>query len=290
MSPAACPPLLFPDADVTTRLKSSSRGRSARRWAVQAKAPSVAPGTRPAPCRPLRRPPSCTAPQPPRSTVGSWPPSSDGARPGERAAARFVVKMSCEEIAVCAVRLRENLCLYFEDDELECDAFCKEKTIKRFFRNVNSQLLVVHPDLNVAAFEDVTDQEVKSGSGMYFSIHCYKTTSPSEGMPVAFSVQVEDKSYYMCCEKEHGKMVIRFKEGEVPKDIPGESNIIFFKKTFTSCSSKAFKFEYSLEQGMFLAFEEEDSLRKLILKKLPREDEVDETTKFVTSHNERHIL
>jgi len=41
---------------------------------------------------------------------------------------------------------------------------------------------------------------------------------------------------------------------------------------------------------MFLAFEEEDSLRKLILKKLPREDEVDETTKFVTSHNERHNL
>ncbi|POI35848.1 hypothetical protein CIB84_000400 [Bambusicola thoracicus] len=196
--------------------------------------------------------------------------------------------MSCEEIAVCAVRLRENLCLYFE--ELECDAFCKDKTIKRFFRNVNSQLLVVRPDLNVAAFEDVTDQEVKSGSGMYFDIHCYKTTAPSAGLPVAFSVQVEDKSYYMCCEKEHGKMVVRFREGEVPKDIPGESNIIFFKKTFTSCSSKAFKFEYSLEQGMFLAFEEEDSLRKLILKKLPREDEVDETTKFVTSHNERHNL
>lgn len=42
---------------------------------------------------------------------------------------------------------------------------------------------------------------------------------------------------------------------------------------------------------MFLAFEEEDSLRKLILKKLPREDEVDETTKItLTSHNERYNL
>lgn len=69
-------------------------------------------------------------------------------------------------------------------------------------------------------------------------------------------------------------------EGEVPKEIPGESNVIFFKKTFTSCSSRAFKFEYSLEQGMFLAFEEEGGLRKLILKKLSREDEVDETTKI----------
>lgn len=202
------------------------------------------------------------------------------------------VKMSCELMVVCAVQLGENLCLYFaDDDELECDAFSKEKTLHRFLRNVNSQVLVVQPDLNLAAFEDVTDQEMKSGSGMNFYMHCYKTTTPSAGMPVAFSVQVEDKSYYMCCEEEHGKMIVRFREGEVPKDIPGESNIIFFKKTFTSYSSKAFKFEYSLERGMFLAFEEEDSLRKLILKKLPREDEVDETTKItLTSHNERHNL
>ncbi|GAB0199715.1 interleukin-18 [Grus japonensis] len=99
-------------------------------------------------------------------------------------------------------------------------------------------------------------------------------------MPVAFSVQVEDKTYYMCCEKECGKMIVRFREGEVPKEIPGESNVIFFKKTFTSCSTRAFKFEYSLEQGMFLAFEEEGCLRKLILKKLSKEDEVDETMKI----------
>ncbi|NXE23370.1 IL18 protein, partial [Ardeotis kori] len=188
------------------------------------------------------------------------------------------VKMSGEEILVCAVQLGKNFCLYFAG--LECDAFCKEKILHRVLRNVNSQLLVVRPDLNMAAFEDVTDQEMKSGNGVYFNIHCYKTTTPSAGMPVAFSIQVEDKSYYMCCEKECGKMIVRFREGEVPKEIPGESNIIFFKKTFTSCSSRAFKFEYSLEQGMFLAFEEEGCLRKLILKKLSREDEVDETTKM----------
>ncbi|NXK25726.1 IL18 protein, partial [Arenaria interpres] len=188
------------------------------------------------------------------------------------------VKMSCEEILVCPIQLGENFCLYFAG--LECDAFCKEKILHKFLRNVNSQLLVVRPDLNMAAFEDVTDQEMRSGNGMHFNIHCYKTTTPSAGMPVAFSVQVEDKSYYMCCEKECGKMIVRFREGEVPVDIPGESNVIFFKKTFTSCSSRAFKFEYSLEKGMFLAFEEEGSLRKLILKKLSREDEVDETMKI----------
>ncbi|NXW01168.1 IL18 protein, partial [Fregetta grallaria] len=188
------------------------------------------------------------------------------------------VKMSGEEILVYAVQLGENFCLYFAG--LECDAFCKEKTLQEVLRNVNSQLLVVRPDLNMAAFEDVTDQEMKSGNGMHFNVHYYKTTTPSAGMPVAFSVQVEDKSYYMCCEKECGKMIVRFREGEVPKEIPGESNVIFFKKTFTPCSTRAFKFEYSLEQGMFLAFEEEGGLRKLILKKLSKEDEVDETTKI----------
>ncbi|KAM6295739.1 interleukin-18 [Aegotheles albertisi] len=186
--------------------------------------------------------------------------------------------MSGEAILVYAMQLGKNSCLYFEG--LECDAFCKEKILHRVLRNVNSQLLVVRPDLNIAAFEDVTDQEMQSGTGMHFSIHCYKTTTPSAGMPVAFSVQVEDKSYYMCCEEECGKMMVRFKEGEIPKEFPGESNVIFFKKTFTSCSSRAFKFEYSLVQGMFLAFEEEGGLRKLILKKLPREDEVDETMKI----------
>lgn len=48
--------------------------------------------------------------------------------------------------------------------ELECDALCKERTLHRVLRNVNSQLLVVRPDLNVAAFEDVTDQEMQSGN------------------------------------------------------------------------------------------------------------------------------
>uniref|UniRef100_A0A8C5TE94 Interleukin-18 n=1 Tax=Malurus cyaneus samueli TaxID=2593467 RepID=A0A8C5TE94_9PASS len=152
--------------------------------------------------------------------------------------------------------------------ELECDALCKEKTLHRVLRNVNSQLLV-----------DVTDQEMQSGKGMHFKIHFYKTTTPSAGMPVAFSVKVEDKSYYMCCEKECGEMIVRFKEGEVPEEIPDESNIIFFKTTFSSCCSKAFKFEYSLERGMFLAFEEDGYLRKLTLKKLPK-DEVDETMKI----------
>ncbi|NWI66156.1 IL18 protein, partial [Todus mexicanus] len=187
-------------------------------------------------------------------------------------------KMSDEDILVHAVKLGENFCLYFEG--LECDALSKEKMLYRYLRNVNSQLLVVRPDLNIAAFEDVTDQEMKCGNGMHFTIHCYKTTTPSAGMPVAFSVQVADKSYYMCCEKEYGNMIVRFREGEVPKDIPKENNTIFYKKTFTSCCSTAFKFEYSLEQGMFLAFEEEGSLRKLILKKQSREDEVDETMKI----------
>ncbi|NXU40311.1 IL18 protein, partial [Drymodes brunneopygia] len=195
------------------------------------------------------------------------------------------VKMSAEEILVCPVELGKNFCLYFDEfcsvvpAELECDAFCKERTLAQVLRNVNSQLLVVRPDLNVAAFEDVTDQEMRSGPGMHLSIHYYNTSTPIAGRAVAFSVQVKDKSYYMCCERECGEMIVKFKEGEVPKEIPGESNIIFFRKTFTSCCSRAFKFESSTERGMFLAFEEEGCLRKLVLKRLSK-DEVDETMKM----------
>uniref|UniRef100_A0A8B9M9E8 Interleukin-18 n=1 Tax=Accipiter nisus TaxID=211598 RepID=A0A8B9M9E8_9AVES len=196
---------------------------------------------------------------------------------------------SCLLTHKCFVsKIFDPLC-YNISTGLECDAFCKEKILHRVLRNVNSQLLVVRPDLNMAAFEDVTDQEMKSGNGMHFNIHYYKTTTPSAGMPVAFSVQVEDKTYYMCCEKEGGKMIVRFREGEVPKEIPGESNVIFFKKTFTSCSSRAFKFEYSLEQGMFLAFEEEGSLRKLILKKLSREDESERKSQPIIYFNRLKI-
>ncbi|NXU51912.1 IL18 protein, partial [Turnix velox] len=161
---------------------------------------------------------------------------------------------------------------------LECDAFCHEKFFHIYLRNANSQLLVMRPDSDDAGFENVTDHEIKKDTGMNFDMHYYKTTKPSEGMPVAFSVKVDDKNYYMCCEEESGKMIVRFKEGQVPKDISGDSNIIFFKREFNS--TKEFKFEYSLEQGMFLAFEPEGIYRKLILKKLSREDEVDETTKI----------
>ncbi|KFO82781.1 Interleukin-18, partial [Cuculus canorus] len=190
-------------------------------------------------------------------------------------------KMCSEEILMCAVQLGDNFCLYFADDDgLECDAFCKEKILNGFLRNVNSQLLVVRPDLNVAAFEDVTDQEMKAGTQFPDRCCTHHTVSLIQMCFCSLHIQVEDKNYYMCCEKECGKMIVRFREGEVPKDIPGKSNVIFFQKPFTSCCSRAFKFEYSLEKGMFLAFEEEGCLRKLILKKLPREDEVDETTKI----------
>ncbi|XP_025896824.1 interleukin-18 isoform X1 [Nothoprocta perdicaria] len=197
--------------------------------------------------------------------------------------------MSCEDIIpVCAVQLGENFCLYFAG--LECDALAEEQIFQhRVFRNEYRQLLVFRPDLQLAAFENVTDQEMKCGSGMHFNIHCFKTTTPSAGMPVAFSIQIQDKNYYMCCEEEEiGKPIVQFKEGKVPTDIPQESNFIFFKKTFTSCSSQAFKFEYALKQGMFLAFEKEGCLRKLILKKMSSEDEVDETMKFNLNQNESY--
>ncbi|NXO01380.1 IL18 protein, partial [Rhinopomastus cyanomelas] len=190
------------------------------------------------------------------------------------------VKMSSEEVHMYTVKLGDNFCLYFE--ELECDAFCKSNTLSKVLRNVHSQLLVVRPDLNEAAFENMTDHEMETGNGTSLDVHYYdsSTDTPPAGKPVAFTIRVKNKCYYMCCEEECGKMIVRFREGEVPTLIPDKSNAIFFRTKFTSSSPTAYKFEYSLEQGMFLAFEEEGNLRKLILKKVATEDEVDETMKM----------
>lgn len=65
--------------------------------------------------------------------------------------------------------------------ELECDALCKERTLHRVLRNVNSQLLVVRPDLNLAAFEDVTDQEMQSGNFHVETITTALLLHPSGG-------------------------------------------------------------------------------------------------------------
>ncbi|XP_014376801.1 interleukin-18 isoform X2 [Alligator sinensis] len=191
-------------------------------------------------------------------------------------------KMTCKDVLVFPVQFGENLELYFEE-ALECDSLRKENCIcQQVFRNINSQVLVVRSDSNVGVFESAADQEVKCGSGMLFTIHYYSETGiPETGPAVAFSVQAGSKTYCMYCTNESGKRMVRFREGEPPKNVEDKIiDIVFIQKLFTPGDSMSFKFESLLMPGYFLAFAEEDSLMKLILKSCESGDEVDETMKI----------
>ncbi|XP_067421527.1 interleukin-18 [Emydura macquarii macquarii] len=199
------------------------------------------------------------------------------------------VKMSCAEIRVFAVAFGEDFDLYFSDDEgLECDYWKKERSLgHQVFRNISNDVLMVHPEPKndvTPVFEHMADQEMKPGCGVHFTLHYYKDYTFEEGLPVAFSVLVENKTYSMYCTNDGGEKIIRFREEEVPTEIlDNSSDIIFIQKSFSPTNTKAFKFESSLMKGYFLAFKEENNLRKLILKQCKNEDQVDEFTKITVS-------
>uniref|UniRef100_A0A8C8VM54 Interleukin 18 n=1 Tax=Pelusios castaneus TaxID=367368 RepID=A0A8C8VM54_9SAUR len=193
--------------------------------------------------------------------------------------------MSCEEIRVFAVGFEGNCDLYFTDDEgLECDYWKKECSLgHQIFRNISNDVLMVrpHPENNMTpVFEKMTDQEMQPGCGVHFTLHYYKDYNISEeGLPVAFSVLVENKTYSMYCTNDGAEKIIQFREEVVPREIlDNSSDIIFIQKSFSPTNTKAFKFESSLMRGYFLAFKEENNLRKLILKECQKEDQVDEVT------------
>ncbi|XP_074833205.1 interleukin-18 isoform X1 [Carettochelys insculpta] len=173
-----------------------------------------------------------------------------------------------------------------EDEGLECDYWKKEHSLQQqIFRNTSNQVLVVRPGPGndvMTAFEFLADQEIKAESGVNFTIHYYKDYSLDEGLAVAFSIRVENKTYCMYCAHEGGRNIIRFKEKEVPREIlENSSDIIFIQKSISPTNTKAFKFESSLMRRYFLAFQKEENLSKLILKQC--EDEVDQSTHIMVS-------
>lgn len=89
------------------------------------------------------------------------------------------------------------------------------------------------------------------------------------------------KSWVMSLTWELICVLALFQEGEPPKDIEDQIiDIVFIQKLFTPGDSMSFKFESLLMPGYFLAFAEEGSLMKLILKSCESGDEVDETMKI----------
>ncbi|XP_075765556.1 interleukin-18 [Pelodiscus sinensis] len=198
--------------------------------------------------------------------------------------------MSCSEIRMLALGFVDNsFDFYFEDEEgLECDYWKQAHSLKyQVFRNISNQVLIVRPGLGndiTPAFEPMADQEMKADSGVHFTIHYYKDYSFEEGLPVVFSVLVDNKTYCMYCTQEGGEKIIRFREEVVPKEIlENSSDIIFIQKSISSIDTRAFKFESSLMRGHFLAFQHVQNLNKLILKQCKNEDQVDESIHILVS-------
>ncbi|XP_034610463.1 interleukin-18 [Trachemys scripta elegans] len=195
--------------------------------------------------------------------------------------------MSCEEIRVFAVTFGQDSDLYFADDEgLECDYWKKANYAlqHQIFRNISNQVLMVRPgpeNAVMSVFEPMTDQEMTPGCGVHFTIHYYEDNRFEEGMSVAFSILVENKTYCMYCTHEGGEKTVRFREEEVPREIlENSSDIIFIQKSVSPTDTQAFKFESSLMRGYFLAFQKVENLSKLILKRCD-EDYVDESTHII---------
>ncbi|KAM9113990.1 interleukin-18 [Pangshura tecta] len=191
--------------------------------------------------------------------------------------------MSCEEIRVFAVKFGQDFDLYFAgNSRLECDYWKAAISLQdQIFRNISNQILMVRPgpeNAVMSVFEPMTDEEMTPGCGVHFTIHYYKDNRLEDGMSVAFSIQVENKTYCMYCTHEGGEKTVRFREEVVPKEIlANSSDIIFIQKSISPTDTKAFKFESSLMRGYFLAFQKGENLSKLILKQCD-EDQVDEST------------
>ncbi|XP_050777798.1 interleukin-18 isoform X1 [Gopherus flavomarginatus] len=237
---------------------------------------------------------AASSPPPAVSMRSALPASSRAALPSPPFAAHCApdsaaggrVKMSCEEIRVFAVKFGQDFDLYFAgNSRLECDYWKEVFPLQhQIFRNVSNQVLVVRlgPENNVmSVFESMTDQEMIAGCGVHFNIHYYRDNRLEDGMSVAFSILVENKTYCMYCTHEGGEKIVRFREEVVPKEIlENSSDIIFIQKSISPTDTQAFKFESSLMRGYFLAFQKGEDFSKLILKRCD-EDQVDETTHII---------
>ncbi|XP_048368330.1 interleukin-18-like isoform X2 [Sphaerodactylus townsendi] len=207
------------------------------------------------------------------------------------------------EVGADQVRAKKNgapirmFPLYFEDDGtlcfqgLEPDSWRRSKQCSdlQIFRNVENYILIVKlgsPENQMAVFEHMTDKDKNDESGIRFTIHRYDDTVP-RGMTVALSTRKDKKTHFLCAKKQaNGELRVVFQERTIPETISGDrSEIIFFQIPFSEGDNKFFKFESTLQRGYFLAFDpgEGNHTRRLIMKEVLLQDEVDETTKLYPS-------
>ncbi|XP_069470377.1 interleukin-18-like isoform X2 [Ambystoma mexicanum] len=168
-------------------------------------------------------------------------------------------------------QLDDILCIEEQpEDGLETDAFKYDRgSLPYLILDYFNDTLVGFPETSSAQFQPVVESDSKKDR-CKFQLHLYKDTNGKDGIAVAFSVHVENKTYHMYCTKDKS---IQFREGTPPKSIPSNgSDLIFYQRVFSGSSSNIFKFESSLVKGGYLA--RESGSRRLFLKEA--QDQVDE--------------
>nr|QHW05983.1 interleukin 18-A1 [Andrias davidianus] len=174
--------------------------------------------------------------------------------------------------------LEDNL--WFEEDtELDTDNWSRSSYSEpqmKILQNYLNLVLVAYPEQKHGCIARYESTLISPERGT-FSLHYYRDNHPKHGMPVLFTVKVDNKKYLMYCATNG---TVQFREEDAPKYIQGTTcEFIFYKKQFQPGVSNAFKFESSLEEGLYLAFEKYGNFSKLILKKVVM-DEIDETIKI----------
>nr|XP_005987298.1 PREDICTED: interleukin-18 isoform X2 [Latimeria chalumnae]AHG59335.1 IL-18 [Latimeria menadoensis] len=172
--------------------------------------------------------------------------------------------------------------LWFEEvsTDYESDAWKKYTSADVKIINACNQILVAQlqrEDELGLVFHDVPSRNIRR-DGMEFTFQYYKETKPKRGIPLVFLVKMENKTFYMYCDKESSHTVLRFKEGNAPADISDNENSLIFYQVAASTGSHKTMFKAAYEEGLYLAFEKQDNLNKLVLKRV--NDEVDETATF----------
>lgn len=173
----------------------------------------------------------------------------------------------------------------YHKDELDTNAAFLSRTSKQesfkvgltqipcYLLNNNNDLLIAHPEESIATFE--SDGQSKEEHAIFYQDIYRELALSDKGLPVALSCKVGDKNYHLCAANNS----VILKEGELPKEIPETtSELIFYRKQFSDGHSSC-RFESSLKQNNFLAWNTEDPKRKMILKP-NAEDVIDETMKF----------
>ncbi|KAM3922923.1 interleukin-18-like [Leptodactylus fuscus] len=150
-------------------------------------------------------------------------------------------------------------------------------------KNQCGLFLTVNPVKRIAIFTPESDTEILKKTTFYLQLYRSSANIVSQ-LPVAISCKVGKKEYFLKVEKKEVVVV----EGSLPKEIMGQtSELIFYMHEF-HYEHKNHRFESSLNQGLCLAWSQENGEKKLILKqlKLSKDEAIDETTKFIFLEND----